>query len=147
MLIPVYARGYKSFQFFVVNMITSIKRKGNHPAEFLLTFLLHRRRILLQKFHNRVIMRRIMGIAASGTVLHQLPFLILKIYRPAQTVLQAVHRAVTKQTVKILPFHILMTREIFTCRITEKTIAVFHMTHISSIYDFISLSLYQIVYL
>ena len=86
-----------------------------------------------------------MGIAASGTILHQLPFLILKIHRPAQTVLQTVHRAVTKQTVKILPLHILMTGEIFTCRIAEKTITVLHRTSIPSIYNPVSLSSYQII--
>ena len=71
-------------------------------------------------------MLRLMGIAAPGTVLHQLPFLILKIHRLAQTVLQTVHGTITKEAVKILPLHILMAWKILTCRIAEKTITVLH---------------------
>lgn len=68
-----------------------------------------------------------MGITAICAVLDHFSFFVPEIFRSAQTLFQTVHGTITKQAVKVFPFHVRMAGIIFTCRITEKTMTIFHI--------------------
>ena len=81
---------------------------------------------LPQDLHNRIIMFRIMREGAITAILDS-PAVFLEIPGIPRTMLQTVHRAVAKQTVKIRKS--LMAGEIFTISVLKKTIRIFHFQY------------------
>ena len=84
----------------------------------------HVRTLLLEDFHDPVIILRFMGESTVGAYLDLLPVLFL-VVRSTGAFFQSIHGAITEQTVKV-PFFI-MTGKIFTVSVFKKSMRILHV--------------------